>query len=239
MGTFVIKGRPTFLGKQNLGDFAHAIATDFGAEETDDTVLTDTAKSNAGGLFTFGFSMDCYYDAAVEELTIADIGNDVPLTFGSVDGTAQEIAYLINCREFVSSPFNASVGDMMGLNVSGNAADRLVRGVLEYNDTAITSANSTGIQQGLVSATQKIYANLHVISASAGDTLDVIVQSDNNGSFTSATNRITFTQISGGNASSEHLSLAGNIADDDYWRISFTIAGSDPSFTFAVSFGII
>ena len=174
MGTFVIKGRPTFLGKQNLGDFAHAIATDFGAEETDDTVLTDTTRSNTGGMFTFGFSMDCYYDAAVEELTIADVGNDVPLTFGSVDGTAQEIAYLINCKELTSSPFNASVGDMMALNVAGNAADRLVRGLLESNGTETSSGVSTGSQLGAVSATQKIYANLHCISASAGDTLDVI-----------------------------------------------------------------
>ena len=59
------------------------------------------------------------------------------------------------------------------------------------------------------------------------------MQSDDNSGFTSATNRITFTQATG--VTSELLSVAGAITDD-YWRLSYTIVGG--SFTFAVALGI-
>lgn len=239
MGTFAIKGRPTFLGKLDMSLSAHTIAIEFGAEEQDDTVLDDTTRSMKGGLFTFGFSMDCFFDGDVEGITIANIGSDVPLTFATVDGTEQEIAYLINCKELMSSPLSGAVGDMAGLNVAGNAADRLVRGILELNATKTSSGNSTGVQQGLVSSTQRIYGSLHVHTVSGtGPTLDVIIQSDNAGGFGTPTNRLTFTRAI--DVTSEFLSLAGEITDDDYWRVNFTIGGSDtPTFGFAVSFGII
>lgn len=238
MSTFVISGRPTWLGAFNLGLFSPTIAIDYGAEPVDDTVLVDTTRSNKGGLKTFGFSMDVHNDTTLEGVSFGNVASGVPLTLGSVDGSAQEIAFLINCYQLMSSPLSGSVGDMAGMNISGGTQGKLVRGLLEYNDTAITSSTSTGSQLGEVSTGQSIYANLHCTGASAGDTLDVIVQSDDNSGFSSATNRITFTQVAGGNIASEHLSLAG-VVDDDYWRISFTIAGSDPSFTFAVSIGIL
>ena len=58
MATFVIKNRPTWLGGIAVGDIAHTMAIDYGAEAQDDTVLTDTTRSNAGGIETFGFSME-------------------------------------------------------------------------------------------------------------------------------------------------------------------------------------
>lgn len=240
MGTFVVKGRPTFLGEQNLGDYAHAIATDYGAEEQDETVLTDSTRKLKGGLFTFGFSMDCYYDAAVEELTIADVGQGVPLSFATVDGTVGEVAYLINCREFISSPLNASVGDMAGLNISGNAADKLIRGYVAANrisSPVTASANSLDAQIGAVSADQRVYAAIHILSASGSSpTIQPVIQSDDNGSFTSATNRITFSEF--GVAGSQFKSVAGAITDD-YWRCHLLVGGGSPSFTCAVTVGIL
>jgi len=238
MGTFVVKGRPTWLGAIDMSQTAHIVAIDYGAEAKDDTVLTDTTRSNAGGLKSFGFSMDAYGDFTVVDGELDSYrGNETPLTFASVDGTALEVAFLINSLTLIHSPLNGTVGDMAGINVSGNAADRLVKGIIDFNGNDTTSGTSTGSQLGAVSATEKIYANLHCTAASAGDTLDVIVQSDDNAGFTSATNRITFSQVAGGIITSEYLTLAGAITDD-HWRISYTIAGSDPSFTFAVALGI-
>ena len=239
MGTFVVKGRPTWLGEYDLSLYSPTIAIDYGAEPVDDTVLSDTTRSVQGGLKTFGFSMDVHNDPAVEGVSFANVSANVPLTLGSVDGTAQEVAYLINCYQLASNPLSGTVGDMAGMNITGNTQSNLVRGLLEFNGTAVSSSTSTGSQLGFVTAGKTIYANLHCTAASAADTLDVIVQSDDNSGITSASTRLTFTQVSGGTITSQHLSLDGNIANDDYWRISYTIAGSDTSFTFAVSIGIL
>lgn len=233
MATFVIKDRPTWLGAVAIGDIAHTIAIDYGCEAQDDTVLTDTTRSNAGGLETFGFSMDAYADFTVKDSQLfSGVGGSSPLTLSSQSGADDEVAFLINTTQLVHSPFGGSVGDMAGTNISGAAADRLVRGIIEFNNSTSSSGTTTGSQLGAVASGSSIYANLHV-TAAAGSSLDVIVQSDDNSGFSSATNRITFTQATG--ITSEHLSLGGSITDD-YWRISYTIAGG--SFTFAVALGI-
>ena len=155
------------------------------------------------------------------------------MTIASVDGTAQETGFLVNTRQTAITPISGTIGEMAGMNITGNAAGSLIRGTLEFNASAASSGNSTGIQEGAVAAGQSLYANLHV-TAAAGTTLDVVVQSDNSGAFSSATSRITFTQATG--LTSEHLSVAGAITDD-YFRVNYTIVGG--SFTFCVCFGIL
>lgn len=232
MGTQVIKNKPSWLGDLNIGDYAHALAMDYGADAVDNTVLTDTTHSNAGGLLTFGFSVDAYADFANADSTVfSDVAQAIPLTFATSSGADDEIAYLINARQISTTPISGAVGEMAGMNISGNAAGRLVRGIIEFNSSTASSSTTTGSQIGALTATQTMFANLHVTTA-VGSALDVIVQSDDNSSFTSPTNRITFSQATG--ITSQHLSLSGAITDD-YWRLSYTIAGG--SFTFAVALG--
>lgn len=236
MATFVVAGRPLWLGSYALSDFAPSGALDYGADAVDDTVLADTTRSSAGGLKTVGFSIDSYADfgsSGPDGELFSNVATNVPLTFGSVDGTAQETAFLMNALQVTASPVAGTVGDMAMNNVTGNAASGLIRGTLEFNSSTASSGNSTGIQEGAVASGQRIYANLHV-TAAAGSTLDVVIQSDNAGGFGSPTNVITFSQATG--IGSQHLSAAGPVTDD-YWRVNYTITGG--SFTFAVAFGIL
>ena len=130
MATQVIKNRPSWLGGLNIGNHAHTMAIDYGAEAQDDTVLTDTTRSNAGGLLTFGFSIDAYADFTdVDAALYSAVGATVPLTFASASGADDEVAYLINTLQLTHSPISGSVGDMAGTNISGNAKGKLVRGI--------------------------------------------------------------------------------------------------------------
>ena len=234
MATQVVKNRPSWLGSLNIGDYASTLAMEYGAEAADNTVLTDVYRSNAGGLLTFGFSADTYADYTNTDLAIFNgVNTAVPLTFATGTGADDESAFMINALQVSATPIDGTVGDMAGTNISGNAVGRLVKGIIEFNGSSSTSGVTTGSQLGAVSAGQSIYGNLHV-TAAAGSTLDVIVQSDNNSGFTSPTTRLVFSQATG--VASENLSLAGAITDD-YWRISYTIAGG--SFTFAMALGIV
>tara|TARA_R110002096_G_scaffold168655_1_gene339643 strand:+ start:1525 stop:2229 length:705 start_codon:yes stop_codon:yes gene_type:complete len=233
MSTQIIKNKPSWLGDLNIGDYAHALAMDYGADAVDNTVLTDTTHSSAGGLLTFGFSVDAYADFTnADSAVFADVAQAVPLTFATSSGADDEVAYLINARQISTTPIAGAVGEMAGMNISGGAAGDLARGIIEFNSSTASSGTTTGSQLGAISAAQRIVANLHVTTA-AGSSLDVIVQSDDNSGFTSPTNRITFSQATG--LTSQHLSLSGAITDS-HWRLSYTIAGG--SFTFAVALGI-
>lgn len=119
-------------------------------------------------------------------------------------------------------------------SVFQTTGDPLVRGtVLTPNDSKASSDVSTALQVGAVSASQYLYAVLHVFSGTG--TLDVVVQSDNAEGFSSPTGRITFAQATGREAQYA-TRVAGSITDD-WWRVSYTIATGP--FAFAVAIGIL
>lgn len=114
----------------------------------------------------------------------------------------------------------------------------LVRGNILHRVAAATSSSaSTGQQLGAVASTKKIHAALHVFDVDGtSPTLDVIVQSDNASNFPSPTTRLTFAQKTAIGA--EMIEAGPAAITDDWWRISFTIGGTTPSFGFLCSFGI-
>lgn len=114
----------------------------------------------------------------------------------------------------------------------------LVRGTLLHPKTARTaSGNGTGYQLGAVSSTQSIYLALHVLAISGAPTFSVVLESDDNSNFTSATTRITSGSFSASTGASWQ-SLAGAVADD-YWRVRWVVTGgTNPSVTFVAVVGI-
>ena len=158
------------------------------------------------------------------------------LPAGTSDGS---VAYTFRAIQFEYAPFDAEVGELAMARISGRGKQGpVVRGeVLHPPATARTATgNGTGQQLGALSSSQSLYAALHISAASGtSPTLDVVVESDDNGSFTTPTSRITFTQAT--TTGWQWSSVAGAITDD-YWRITYTIGGTSPSFEFAVIAGI-
>jgi hypothetical protein len=214
------------------------------------TPLDTTALSTTGwvevapGLKTGTVSLEFMQDFAngsVDNTLWDNFGSsDVvrSIATASADGSA---AYLMRGISLQYTPLTGNVGELaMGSIQSTVSTGPLVRGLLIHpsNVSRTSSSTGTGRQIGAVASGQTMYAALHVISVSGtSPTLDVIVQSDDNSGFTSATNRITFSQASAIGA--EWGSVAGAVTDD-YWRISYTIGGSaTPTFAFAVTAGIV
>ena len=189
------------------------------------------------GIKSVDWSAKTFLDPTVSDAIVADIdAQSSAIVIFSADDAAGSVAYL-TYGNILQSTRSFPVGEVPLLEMSGKAVGSpgLTRGwLLLPKTTATATANSTAIQLGAISASQTIYASLHVFSASASDTLDVKIQSDTVG-FPSATDRITFTQATA--AGAELKSLAGPITDD-YWRVSYTIAGAATSFDFAVVFTV-
>lgn len=115
----------------------------------------------------------------------------------------------------------------VGTDVAGG-----VRGYLLKEQAAVsaTGALGTAVQIGAVSATQYVYATLHLLGT-AGTSITVLVESDDNSGFTTATTRGTFGPLtaSGGN----WLTPVAGAISDDWWRLrvsaitgTWTVAGA-------------
>ena len=100
------------------------------------------------------------------------------------------------------------------------------------------TGNSTGRNLGAVAATKKLFVAAHVVSVSGTSTptLALKVQSDDNSSFTSATDRITLTNFTAVGA--QYSSVAGAITDT-HFRINYTLSGTSPSFKVFITVGIV
>ncbi len=157
---------------------------------------------------------------------------------GTADGS---LAYLMRGIPLSYTPIEGNAGDLAMGRISGQSSTGpVIRGkLLHPGSTArTTSGTGTGRQLGAVIAGKSLYAALHVLSVSGTSTptITVAVQSDDNAGFTSATDRVTFTPATA--KGYQWGSVAGAVTDD-YWRVSFVISGTTPSFTFAVTAGII
>lgn len=243
MAKSVLQNQIVLVDDYDITGDTNAVAIDYGAEVKDCTVLGNDTRVNLGGLKTVQVQVAGFYDAATQdEEVFANIGtSNKPISFGESD-TVGSVSYFFNA---VSGEYQVgeTVGEVLPFSLGAGAQGNLVRGVLAHNarSTAETSTDvGTAIQLGAVSSTQKLYAVLHVLESNgSGDqTLDVLVESDDNAGFTSGITRLTFTQATT-TGTSEMLELDGPLTDD-YFRVSFTIAGSgSPSFKFVVFFGVM
>lgn len=220
---------------------------DVAVAELDVTALCVSSgyTSVSGGIKSVSWSADVMQDFDADQVD-EELGLDggtlaasTPLTIlpaGTADGS---LGYTFRANQLEYTPISGAVGDVAMARLAGRARrGPVVRGtVLHPPSTARTStANGTGRQLGALSSAQSMYAALHITAASGTTpTIDVKIQSDDNGSFTSPTDRITFSQASA--AGWQWSSVAGAVTDD-YWRVVYTIGGTGPSFQFCVVAGI-
>ena len=237
--------RKLWFGEYDLSGDMNAMRLSLGAARQDNTRFGDDTEIGAGGLTTILMEHEGIWLAAdgdsVDDVLSAQMAvADLPISIGAETGADGEIGYLFRAMEGLYVPINAGViGSMHRFRVSaeGSGGDRAVRSTIMHNATRTATSNGTARQLGAVSATQKLYATLHVITASAGDTLDVIVKSDSASGFgVSPETQITFTQATA--ITKEYATVTGAISDD-WFRVEYTIAGADPSFEFICLIGVL
>lgn len=241
MGVHVLTDAKVLLGSYDHSGQHNALAFRYGAELKDGSAYGAANRKYVPGLRTFEFTQEGFYaagDGSIDAELFDTLGTrDRVLTAVAEGATEGNVAFLarVVAGEYA---LGERIGELLPFSGEGRASrgEGLVRGTLmAWRTGEVGSGSGTGRQLGAVATGQSVYGALHVLAASAGDTLDVTVESDDNAGFTSAITRLTFTQAAG--ITSEWKSAAGPIADD-WWRVSWAIAGSGPSFDFAVSLGI-
>ena len=132
MATFVATDYSVVVNSVDLSDHVRQVTLDYGVEEQDDTVMGDTTRSAAGGLKTWGISIEFLQNFAASEvdatlfslvgttttITLQPTSAAVSATNPSFSGTALITAY---------GPMASSVGDQAAVTMTAVAAGALTR----------------------------------------------------------------------------------------------------------------
>jgi hypothetical protein len=172
--------------------------------------------------------------------SISAIGSQYPISTipcptGTV--TAGDAAYM--SRGVLSSldPLGGTKGELgsfdLGLSYDTVVAQAKVGG---YAQASTIDGNGTAVAMAGPTASQSLYAALHVTAYSGLTNVVFKVQSDDNGGFSSATDRITFTTVTA--IGSEWKSVAGSFSSETHLRVNVDVTGSG-SVTWTVVFGVI
>ena len=235
------------VGSCNISGDSKKAELTYSADMLDGGVFGMHYKNNTSGLTSIGLSvgglLPTSSPADVKEKQFFDsiaAPCTIPVTV-MPENTPVEggRAYLFQGGEFAYQTFGPH-GQLMPFNLqinNGASGHNLIRGyVLEPGTAAKTvSGNGTGFVAGAITASQYLYATLHVFGMSVPMTLDVTIESDNAADFVGCTTRATFTQVTDTFASQYLTRVAGPITDT-YWRAKWVIAGT--SYTFACAMGI-
>lgn len=231
-----------YLGGYAIATDHSAFSIEQGAESLDATAFQSTTRKHIGGLQTLSLSGELYQNYGtgnIEAIMHSLRGTVVQYLVTPDTAAVGDRAFFGSTLITDSKPIGGTVGDMHKSQWKGDAAGvPVVRGQMFKAAGSVTANSaSTMVQLGALSAGQKLYAVMHVLSVSGtSPTLDVIVRSDDNSTPTTPTTRITLTQA---NAIGAQIGSVSGAVTDDYWGITWTLGGTGtPTFSFVVGLGI-
>jgi len=244
MADLVLTDLKIYIDGYDFSAYHNQANLTLGTETADNTCYGDDSRNYKPGLKSFTFEHSGFAD-------FADNSQDevfVDTLFGTSDkvltvcptGTEAEAVYFAK-QVLTKYELTGMVGEMCGFagaGVSQVGPSGIIRGTLMETGAQTATGNGTARQLGAVSATQYLYAVIHctAVSGTGTPTITVKVQSDDNESFTSATDRITFTAITAIGA--QWATRVSGAITDDWWRINMTVTGTTPSLTIHTSVGI-
>lgn len=231
------------MGGYSLATRLNQVNLSYDVEEVDATCFGDGARTTIPGFKQVGFEFNGYYDSADTSqidpaLAALHAVSGQVLTVCPTAGTVGDIGFTTTAMQ-ASITRGGSVGEMLGISASGKGSGKpLVRGYVLANGAKTATGNGAAVTAGAASASQYLYGSLHVtaVAGTVTPTITVKIQSDDNSSFTSATDRITFTAATAIGAQWA-TPVAGAITDT-YWRATWTVSGTDPSLTVFCTMGI-
>ncbi len=240
MSLLVWKNSKLYLGGYDLSGDMNQMSLKYEADALDTTVFGQSTKRRLAGLLDIVADHKGLWQAGtnlVEDTLWSKfaVANEVMTVFPET-GAAGEIGFSFKSLESSYSP-GAKVGEVLAFDVSAKGVGTLIRATALENGVKSATASGTARNLGAVSATQKLYAVMHVLAKSGTTpTLDVAIQSDDAQAFTTPINRITFAQAT--DIGAQWATPVNGAITDTWWRASWTIGGTGPSFTVVIAIAI-
>jgi hypothetical protein len=240
VSSFTLTDCVAWVGGLAVTQYSNELSVKQSVEEKDVTVFGSGGwKSLVGGLRAVEADVKGFWESPVDEPGVTNLGTaDQVISFGATATEGDPMWF------FQGSNFNydrgGGVGDVdpFGLQIRGTNKVGLVPGKVAKakGDVSATGAIGSGLTglsaNSQVSSSQYLYAAVHVFTA--GTTITLKIQSDDNSGFTTPTDRITLSAITttGGTWVTR---LAGPITDT-YYR--FNVSAVTGTFNLGAAIGI-
>lgn len=246
MGQLVFQNAKIFFAGANLQTDLNQVDVNTARAMLNATVFGDTFLRNRAGIAIVNASIAGFWNAGTNPdkpyPTLFDnLGSDdkllsvFPTTIEEGSTTNKGLAF-----NATQSRFNlrGRHGDLLGFDAAFTGRGQRLLEVTCLKDASVNmetaSQNWTAFNVGAVTASQYLYAGLHVLEhQGTSPTLDVTIQSDSAIGFPSPTTRITFTQAT--TRGGQYATRVAGAITDTWWRASWTLGGSaSPGFKFLV-----
>lgn len=240
---FILTNVRLFASGADLTGVSNKVEISTEVEDKDTTNYASAGWAEVlGGLASAEISGEGQWEAGdpgmVDDASWAQLGGTGPWTIGPVGAAAGDLVYLTKAMR-ADYTLGEGVGEIAPWSGTGKSVWPLVRGqIVQAPGTPVSADGSTaGVELGAAAARRRLYGALHVLSAT-GDTpsLTVTVESSADEAFTTPTTRLAFNPAS--TAGGQILRTTGDAITDTWWRASFTVAGTGPSFMWALALGI-
>lgn len=198
------------------------------------TFGTGGYKGRAGGKRDVALSVNGFWGSGLSATPdsdgFGDLGAVNRVVTMSPTGVLGSVAYLSQVGKFKYEAFG-EVGGMtpFSLDCSGSTKFGLVRGLVAAGKQSVsaTGALGAGVVLPAASGSQFVYASLHVFTA--GTTITVTVQSDDNSGFTTPTTVATLGPITA--TGGTWMTRVAGPATDTFYR--FNVTGVTGTFSLA------
>ncbi len=231
------------VGQADLSGYANTVDLDAEAEELDVTTYgSGGATTLIGGLKSVMIKTGGFWDAGSpvlpDDRLFADLGiTGVPMTVTPTGAVVGDAAYFTRVMR-PKYMFGDKVGQVLPFESEAvGDGTSLVRGQVADNQ-ARTTTGVTAVRTLVVpSATTRVYAAIHVLAVSGTTpSMTVTLQGDDAAGFPSAATVATSVAIT----APGWIFLVGpyGVTADSFYRLSYVISGTTPSFTVVASIGV-
>lgn len=242
MSTFAFKDLATLVGGYDFTSDLNEASLEAPFDELESTVFGNSARQRKAGLEDIEAAMSGFWQAgtgAVDAEAFTRLGGTVQAVTQAPLGTEATSAFMYQARSF-SYQLGDEIGALLPFELSlrggkGNGNPGLIRGQYAKARGSVSATGQLGsvVNLGAPTASQFVYATLHVLAA--GTTITVDVQSDDSAGFGTPTTRATIGPITttGGTWMTR---VAGPFAGETHWR--FNVTAVTGTFVVAGAIGI-
>lgn len=247
MALISLQNAKILTGPADLSGFANSVELTASSEEKDVTTFATAGfRSVIGGMKEVEIQTEGFWDAGngvVADPTKPDdrfwaefntTGNVMTV---APTGTVGEVSYFT--RVFRPDyTFGAEVGEVLPFSSSAMGdGTALVRGLIADNQARTTTGTTAVRTLVAPTATTRVYAAIHVVAVSGTTpSLTVALQGDDAIGFPSSATVATSSAIT--TVGSVWLQGPLGVTLDSFYRLSYTISGTTPSFTVFASIGV-
>lgn len=229
MGTEALLNATTFVGGFDFTGTMNQLSLSGDMEELDSTAFGSVARSRTAGLQDVAGQLVGFWDSGagqVDPEVYATIGVANQVVTHTPHGTAGQVAYMYEAKEFSYNLFG-EVGQLAPYTLtlagsSGNTHPGLIRGQLAAakGDVSATGALGSALNLGAVDAGEYLYLGFHVFTA--GTTISVKVESDDNAGFTTPSDVAGATIGPLTTAGGTWMTRVAGPITDTYFRLNVT-----------------